>query len=79
MNLSSAPIKGVRDQMHSTGDTHGVVVLGLGANLEQFSLLVLLNAVVPQLMSKSTVCAIRAIKIFARYFLDVWTIARLLC
>ena len=32
--------------MGSTGDTHGSVVLGLRANLEQFSLLVLINAFV---------------------------------
>jgi len=32
--------------MGSTGDTHGSVVLGLGANFPQFSLLVLINAFV---------------------------------
>jgi MFS family permease len=32
--------------MDSHGDSHGSVVLGLGANLEQFSLLVLINAFV---------------------------------
>jgi len=56
LNPSSAPIKGV----DSIGDTHGAVMLGLGANLEQFRLLVLINAFVPQLMSKSSVCPIRS-------------------